>query len=166
MSQENVEIVRRLYAEAPFRLAIGPDDERAVLDRLFRDHFEEQLEIRMPADYPEGEQVLRGREGFAQLVGMLRETWTEFRFEAERFIDAGGRVAVFVRVLAEGGASGVATERKRRADRRPILAARQRGSVLHALCPGRKGCTDVEICCPERTVAWNETRNHSAHATG
>ena len=112
MSQENVEIVRRLYAEAPFRLAIGPDDERAVLDRLFRDHFEEQLEIRMPADYPEGEQVLRGREGFAQLVGMLRETWTEFRFEAERFIDAGGRVAVFVRVLAEGGASGVATERK------------------------------------------------------
>jgi len=112
MSQENVELVRRLYAEAPFRLAIGPDDERAVLDRLFRDHFEEQLEIRMPADYPEGEQVLRGREGFAQLVGMLRETWTEFRFEAERFIDAGGRVAVFVRVLAEGGASGVATERK------------------------------------------------------
>ena len=112
MSQENVEIVRRLYAEAPFRLAIGPDDERAVLDRLFRDHFEEQLEIRMPADYPEGEQVLRGREGFAQLVGMLRETWTEFRFEAERFIDAGGRVVVFVRVLAEGGASGVATERK------------------------------------------------------
>jgi len=112
MSQENVEIVRRLYAEAPFRLAIGPDDERAVLDRLFRDPFEEQLEIRMPADYPEGEQVLRGRDGFAQLVGMLRETWTEFRFEAERFIDAGGRVAVFVRVLAEGGASGVATERK------------------------------------------------------
>ena len=112
MSQENVELVRRLYAEAPFRLAIGPDDERAVLDRLFRDHFDEQLEIRMPADYPEGEQVLRGREGFAQLVGMLRETWTEFRFEAERFIDAGGRVAVFVRVLAEGGASGVATERK------------------------------------------------------
>jgi ketosteroid isomerase-like protein len=112
MSQENVELVRRLYAEAPFRLAIGPDDERAVLDRLFRDHFDEQLEIRMPADYPEGEQVLRGREGFAQLVGMLRETWTEFRFEAERFIDAGGRVAVFVRVLAEGGASGAATERK------------------------------------------------------
>jgi len=112
MSQPNVEIVRRLYAEGPFRLAISPDDERALLDHLFREYYDEQLEIRMPAEYPEGELVLRGREGLAQLVAMLRETWTEFRFEPERFIDAGDRVAVLVRVVAEGGASGVATERE------------------------------------------------------
>jgi ketosteroid isomerase-like protein len=112
MSQENVEIVRRLYADGPFRLTSDRNDERALLDRLFRDYYEEHLEIRMPADYPEGEQVLRGREGLAQLLAMLQETWTEFRFEPERFIDAGDRVLVFVRVVAEGGASGVATERE------------------------------------------------------
>ena len=112
MSQQNVEIVRRIYAEGPFRLALGPDEERALIDRLFRDYYHERFEIRMPADYPEGEQVLRGREGLAQLLAMLRDTWTEFRFAPERFIDAGDRVAVFVRVLAEGGASGVATERE------------------------------------------------------
>jgi ketosteroid isomerase-like protein len=113
MSQENVEIVRRLYAEeGPFALPLSPDGERALLDRLFREFYDERLEVRMPADYPEGEQVLRGRQGMAGLLAMLRETWTEFRFEPERFIDAGDRVAVFVRVVAEGGASGVATDRK------------------------------------------------------
>jgi ketosteroid isomerase-like protein len=113
MSQENVELVRRLYAEGPLLgMAVSPDDERAVVDRLFREYYDEQLEIRMPADYPEGEQVFRGRDSIAQLLAMLRETWTEFRFEPERFFDAGDRVAVFVRVVAEGGASGLATERK------------------------------------------------------
>jgi ketosteroid isomerase-like protein len=112
MSQENVELVRRLYTEGPFRLAVNPDDERALVDRLFRRYYDENVAIRMPGDYPEGEQVLRGREGLAQLLAMLRDTWTEFRFEPERFIDAGDRVAVFVRVLAEGGTSGVATERE------------------------------------------------------
>jgi ketosteroid isomerase-like protein len=113
MSQENVEIVRRLYAQdGPFALPLSPDDERALLDRLFREFYDERLEVRMPADYPEGEQVHRGREGMTGLIAMLRETWTEFRFEPERFIDAGDRVAVFIRVVAEGGASGVATGRE------------------------------------------------------
>ncbi len=66
----------------------------------------------MPADYPEGEQVLRGREGMVGVVALLRETWTEFRFEPERFIDAGDRVVVFIRVVAEGGVSGVAIEQE------------------------------------------------------
>jgi len=113
MSRENVEIVRRLYAEGgPLALPMSADDERALLDRLFGEYYDENWEVRMPADYPEGEQVLRGREGMARLLAMLRETWTEFRFESESFIDAGDRVAVFVRVIAEGGASGVATERE------------------------------------------------------
>ena len=49
MSQENVELVRRLYAEEPRGLpAVSPLDERVPLDRLFRDYYDEQLEIRMP----------------------------------------------------------------------------------------------------------------------
>ena len=113
MSLENVELLRRLYAEdGPFVLPLGAGDERALLDRFFREYYEEQVEIRLPADYPEGEQVLRGRDGMTRLLGMFRETWTAFRFEPERFVDAGQRVVVFVRVAAEGGASGVVTERR------------------------------------------------------
>ena len=113
MSQEKLEVVRRLYAEdGPFALPLSPADEHALLDRLFRDFYDERVEVRMPSDYPEGEQVLRGREGMAGLLTMLRESWTVFRFEPEQFIDAGDRVVVFIRVVAEGGASGVATERE------------------------------------------------------
>jgi ketosteroid isomerase-like protein len=93
MSAENVRLVRRLYAqEGLLDLAVRPGDERALLDRLFRDYYDEQFEIRMPTDYPEREQVLRGREGTAQLLALLRDTWAEFRFEPERFLDAGDRV--------------------------------------------------------------------------
>jgi ketosteroid isomerase-like protein len=112
ISKQNVEIVRRAYEKGPVVLPLSPSDERAVVDGSFRDYYDERLEIRMPADYPEGEQVLRGREGMTQLFRMLRDTWTEFRFEPERFIDCGERVAVLVRVVAKGGASGLATERR------------------------------------------------------
>jgi ketosteroid isomerase-like protein len=113
MSQENVELVRRLYAEGgPFALPMSADEERALLDRQFGEFYDERVEIRMPADYPEGEQVLWGREGMVGVVALLRETWTEFRFEPERFIDAGDRVVVFIRVVAEGGVSGVAIEQE------------------------------------------------------
>jgi ketosteroid isomerase-like protein len=113
MSHENVELVRRAYeGGGPVVLPLSLDDERAVVARLFRDCYDEQLEIRMPADYPEGEEILRGRDGMTQLFAMLRDTWTEFRFEPERFIDAGQRVVVLVRVVAKGGASGLATEHR------------------------------------------------------
>jgi ketosteroid isomerase-like protein len=113
MSQEDVEVVRRLYAEGgPFALPMSADDERALLDYLFREFYDEQVEVRMPSDYPEGEQVLYGRQGMSRLLAMLWDSWTEFRFEAERFIDAGRRVVVFIRVIARGGASGLATERE------------------------------------------------------
>jgi ketosteroid isomerase-like protein len=111
-----------------------------VVDRSFREYYDEQLEIRMPADYPEGAQVLKGREGMARLFAMLRDTWTEFRFEPERFIDCGQRVAVLVRVVAEGGASGLATEREtahvwtvRRGRLASIQIYRDRAEALQAV---------------------------------
>jgi hypothetical protein len=36
------------------------------------------------------------------MFAMLRDAWAEWRFEPERFIDAGDQVVVFVRVLAKG----------------------------------------------------------------
>lgn len=110
-SKENVELVRGVYDGGPVVLPLSQDDEQALIDRVFREFCDERLEIRMPADYPEGAQVLRGRVGLARLFAMLRDSWTEFHFEPEQFIDRGERVAVLVRVVAKGGASGLPTER-------------------------------------------------------
>jgi ketosteroid isomerase-like protein len=91
---------------------MGPDEERALLDHLFREYYDEQFEVRMPADYPEGEQLHVGRRGMRELIAVLRDSWTKWRFEAERFIDSGDRVIVLIRVVAVGGASGLPTERR------------------------------------------------------
>ena len=113
MSHENLDVVRRLYADGgPFALPLGPEGERALLDHLFAEYYDEQLQVLMPADYPEGEQLHVGRRGMTELIGALRDSWTKWRFEAERFIDLGERVIVLIRVVAEGGASGIATERE------------------------------------------------------
>jgi ketosteroid isomerase-like protein len=119
---------------------MGPEAERTLLDHLFRDYYDDQVEVRMPADYPEGEQVHVGRRGMSDLIAALRDSWTRWRFEAERFIDAGERVVVLIRVVAEGGASGLATERKtahlwRLRDGRlvSIRIYRDRGEALEAV---------------------------------
>ena len=108
MSREDLDLVSRLYAEGgPFSLPLSPGDEAALLDRTFGEFYDEQVEIRMPADYPEGEQVFVGRRGMAEVIALLRDSWTAWRFEAERVVDAGHCAIVFIRVVAEGGASGL-----------------------------------------------------------
>jgi ketosteroid isomerase-like protein len=107
MSQENVALVRSLYEiGAGDWFSAAPDQ----IDRGFREYVDEQCEFRLPPDYPEGEPVFRGREGFDELMAMLGEAWGKWRLEPERFLDAGDRVVVFVRILAEGGASGAPIE--------------------------------------------------------
>src|SRR5262245_35084100 len=110
MSQENVEFVRRWYESLPDLRDPAPDDDEAFLDQAFRDYLDEDFELRLPAGYPEGEPVFKGREGFVQLVAMLRDVWSVWRFEPDRFLDAGDRVVVFIRVIAMGMASGVPVE--------------------------------------------------------
>ena len=105
MAQENVEIVRGLYEMGDFFNA-APEQ----FDRAFRDYLDEQFELRLPPDYPEGKLVFRGRQGAVELIAMLHDTWGEWRFETERFIDAGNRVVAFARILAKGGVSGVPIE--------------------------------------------------------
>jgi ketosteroid isomerase-like protein len=105
MSAENVELVRRLYAEGDL-LRATPEQ----LDRIFEDDLDANFEFRLPADYPEGEPVFRGREGVDDLRAMLGETWGEWHFEPERFLDAGDQVVVFARIIGRGGASGAPVE--------------------------------------------------------
>ena len=102
----NIELVRRWYAFLPSLGGTDANDDSAYRDQAFRDYLDEEYELRLPGGYPEGEPVFRGREGFAQLVAMLRDAWAEWRFEPERFVDAGDQVVVFVRVVAKGSASG------------------------------------------------------------
>jgi len=66
--------------------------------------------LRLPPDYPEGELVFRGRDGFSQVIGLLQDSWRQWRFEPERFLDAGDQVVVFARIVGRGAASGVPFE--------------------------------------------------------
>jgi ketosteroid isomerase-like protein len=106
MSSESVSLVRDVYGLLPRLREPGPEP----LDRLFRDYVEDGFVLHLPPDYPEGEQVLRGREGMNAFVAVLRETWSEWRFVPERFLDAPNGVLVFARLVAVGIESGVPIE--------------------------------------------------------
>ena len=109
MSREDVDLVGRLYAEnGPFSLPLSHEEEAALLDRTFGRYYDEQVEIRMPSEYPEGEQVLVGRRGMAEVIELLRDSWTSWRFEAEDVLDVGNCVVVLIRVVAEAAVSGLA----------------------------------------------------------
>ena len=110
MSQENVELVRRWYGWFADWFDVAPGDDRELIDEAFRTYLDERFEARLDPDYPEGEQAFAGRNGAIQFLTMLREVWGEFRVEPERFLDAGDRVVVLIRVVAKGGASGVPIE--------------------------------------------------------
>jgi ketosteroid isomerase-like protein len=88
MSRENVELVQRSYRLLEELREAKP----YALERAFRECFDEGLEVRMPDAYPEGAQVFRGREGLKRWGDSTKEIWDEWRFEPERFLDAGDRV--------------------------------------------------------------------------
>jgi ketosteroid isomerase-like protein len=108
VSEENVELVRRWHAWLPDLRDLDPADDDAVADRAFRDYLDESFELRLP-DYPDGEPIFRGREGLSQWIERLRGVWAEWRFEPERFIDAGDQVVVFLMIVARSR-SGVPVE--------------------------------------------------------
>jgi ketosteroid isomerase-like protein len=99
MSQENVEALRSGYA--------APDQFKTFAESLAP---ESDFELYLPTEYPEGEQVFRGREGINALAATSRELWSEWRFVPEQFLDAGDRVVVFALLIARGHESGVPIE--------------------------------------------------------
>jgi ketosteroid isomerase-like protein len=80
------------------------------VDRAIRDYADPGFEMHLPSDYPEGSQVLRGREGMAAFGAVLREAWREWRIVPKRFLDAGDQVVVFALLVAVGHESGVPIE--------------------------------------------------------
>ena len=92
MSAENLDLVRRFYAE--------PDPLSALAGRIAAD-----AEADFTASYPD-RPVLSGVDEIRRF--RAEGTWDELRFEPERFLDVGvQRVLVFVRVSATGAKSDV-----------------------------------------------------------
>src|SRR5258708_31386234 len=90
MSQENVELVRRIYDA-------WEQDESA------RDFIAEDVEYVNPS-YAVEPGTRRGRKSFA----LVRETYGDYKQQVERIIDAGGdEVVVLVSYTASGRESGV-----------------------------------------------------------
>src|SRR5215218_5188238 len=85
MTEENIEVVQRSY-----RLLEG---------------------LRAAKPYALAH-AFRGREGLKRWVASTREIWEEWRFEPERFLDAGDQVVARVRVVTRGGSSGVSLDRE------------------------------------------------------
>jgi ketosteroid isomerase-like protein len=94
MSQENVEIVRRLmdaFRSGDYEGALAAYHPEVVCDATVR---------------PEG-RVYRGREGVAEAIRVWGGTWADWTWEIEELIDGGDRVLMVVRESGSGKGSGV-----------------------------------------------------------
>ena len=100
MSQENVEIVRRIYA------SWAPGSSPAESNLLHPD-----IEWVNPSDALEPG-TRTGIEAFTSITEGLDDTIRDFRMDVERFIDAGDRVVVIATMRGHGSASGVEVERR------------------------------------------------------
>jgi ketosteroid isomerase-like protein len=94
MSQQNVEIVRGVFAAAnrgDRETAFGFADPAIVVDATRR--------VFNPMTYV-------GIEGLGRMAAEMDEVWEAFRLEPIDFIDAGDRVVVIGRLVGKGKASG------------------------------------------------------------
>src|SRR3954468_24870330 len=99
MSQENVEVVRRILdAWSRGDFSVGAD----VLDPGIRIVWLNLLDV--------GEDETRGVEAANARMAYWVRTWEQVTLTAERILDAGDRVALIAVWRAQGAGSGVATE--------------------------------------------------------
>jgi ketosteroid isomerase-like protein len=105
MSQENVEIVRRLFEE--FLAGMERGDPSALIDsEAIADDYEFMLAVPL-----EGRSVWRGREGFAKFMRAWTEDFEGWSVRVERWIDAGDdRVVALTHQSGTGKGSGVPVE--------------------------------------------------------
>jgi ketosteroid isomerase-like protein len=93
MSEENVEIVRRMYE------AYLAGDYEASLAA-----YEAEVEFDVSMR-PEG-RIYRGRDGVIEAVRTWTGTWEDYTAEIEEVIDAGDKVLLVDRQLGRGKSSG------------------------------------------------------------
>jgi ketosteroid isomerase-like protein len=96
MSQENVDLVRSIYA---------------ALDRGDAEAVEALLEGRVAPDYELHplyfDRVYKGADAIQQLLADISETWEDYRQEVEEIVDLGEHLLVLARMTARGAGGGV-----------------------------------------------------------
>jgi ketosteroid isomerase-like protein len=106
MSQENVEIVRRVFDAFEAELRRGGSFDEYDLGHDFAADAEWVPVPEMP-----GPTSYRGREGFIEFMRSWIESWEGWTIRLERLIDADhGRVVAVVHQSATGKGSGVPVE--------------------------------------------------------
>jgi|1185.fasta_scaffold566399_2 ketosteroid isomerase-like protein len=101
MSQENVEIVRRIYDLFAGNWAGGDSWEASLPDFADPDiHIDMTRRVINPASYD-------GYEGIRRVREEVREVWEEWSTRAERLIDAGDSVVVIETQRGRGANSGL-----------------------------------------------------------
>lgn len=101
MSQENVEVVRRL-----FDAFNGEDIERVVA--LTHPDFSAEI----PPEISAEPDTHRGHDGIRRYFESFEDAMTEIRFQPERFWDTGNSVVVAMRLTARGKQTGIAVEQR------------------------------------------------------
>ena len=91
MSQENVEVVRRMYEAA----------NRRDLDAYFED-VDPEIEFHLSGAFPDLEAVYRGRAGVQKFFEQFAEPWEELSVEPNRIFDLDTRVLVLFHFRARG----------------------------------------------------------------
>jgi ketosteroid isomerase-like protein len=106
MSQENVEIVRRIYAVLDVSVP-GSVSTVSVPTEPFGMLIDSEIELNFPREFPDLAEPYYGYEGAKQYRRKIAEVLDDYRMEPERFIDAGDdRVLVFSREGGRGKGSG------------------------------------------------------------
>jgi uncharacterized protein len=93
MSQENLEVVQRLYRAMNAR---DLDGFARLID----------ADAEWVPDSRTGERPVQGRENVIRFYLERTEVFDELRSEPERFIEIDDQVLVFIRAMGRGGASG------------------------------------------------------------
>ena len=117
MSQENVEVVRAMWA------AYARGDFQASLEAYTEDTVWDDTRYR-----PDGG-VHLGRDAVVDLVRTWRGTWEDYETEAEQLLDAGGdRVAAVLRETGVGKGGGVELT-----NRWGIVVTVRDGKIVHTV---------------------------------
>jgi ketosteroid isomerase-like protein len=100
MSEENVEIVRRIYEKWQDLVLADPDD------KSFGDFFDPAIEVDNSNAVFDGV-VCRGRDGLREYLALLRGAWSSLRLEPEEFIGVGEDQVVVAQRIFPRARAGV-----------------------------------------------------------
>jgi ketosteroid isomerase-like protein len=98
VSQQNVELVRRLYAELAGE-GSAQDFERRFTDEALGAFLDPRIEWIPPTHSPLAVDSYRGFDGVRRYWGEFLSAWDEYRVEPLDFYEAGDQVAVVVHIV-------------------------------------------------------------------